>query len=115
MRPDEARLFDMVTAIVLAIEHLGDTSEDEFLASLSLQASVTYRLIILGEAAGNVSPEVQAAHPEIPWGALRGLRNIAAHAYFNVDFRRIWKTVREELPDILARLRTLTSKLPPNE
>jgi hypothetical protein len=30
-------------------------------------------------------PDFTAAHPEIPWGQMRGMRNRMAHGYFDID------------------------------
>jgi uncharacterized protein with HEPN domain len=40
---------------------------------------------VLGEAASHVSDELQAAHPEVAWREVTGIRLILAHAYFHID------------------------------
>jgi uncharacterized protein with HEPN domain len=34
---------------------------------------------IIGEAAAHVPEDVVAAHPEIPWADMRGMRNVVVH------------------------------------
>ena len=36
--------------------------------------------------------------PQIPWKAIRGFRNIAAHQYEIIDFDDVKKTIREDIP-----------------
>ena len=36
--------------------------------------------------------------PGIPWKAIRGFRNIAAHQYDVIDFEDVYKTVTEDIP-----------------
>jgi len=62
---------------------------------------------IIGEAVTHVPEEVIAAHPEIPWAEMRGMRNIVVHEYFGVTNETLWKTAREDLPAILEPLRRL--------
>jgi uncharacterized protein with HEPN domain len=62
---------------------------------------------IIGEAASHVPAEIAAAHPEIPWSAMRGMRNIIVHEYFGVTNETLWNTAREDLPGIVEPLRRL--------
>lgn len=44
-------------------------------------------------------------HPEVPWRAMRGMRNRIAHGYFEINLEVVWDTVQIALPDLLERLR----------
>ncbi|MCC7207773.1 MAG: DUF86 domain-containing protein [Anaerolineae bacterium] len=71
------------------------------------------RLIeILGEAASRVSAELRAAHPDIPWPAITGMRNRLIHAYFAVDIDRVWETVSLSIPSLISQLETIDTDLP---
>jgi uncharacterized protein with HEPN domain len=59
---------------------------------------------VIGEAAGQVTKEFQAAHPEIPWPAIVGMRNRLIHAYFDIDLDRVWDTIKDDLPPLVASL-----------
>ena len=61
-------------------------------------------LEVIGEAANSVSPEVQLAHPSVPWRKLTGLRNRLIHGYFNVNLDILWDTIRGELPELIRSL-----------
>ena len=67
---------------------------------------------VVGEAASQVSPEGKEAHPEIPWAKIIGMRNRLVHGYFNVNLERVWETVQQDLPDLIALLEPL---VPPEE
>jgi len=47
--------------------------------------AVSWNLTVLGEAVRGVPDEVQASHPEIPWGKMRAMRNLLVHEYFGID------------------------------
>lgn len=66
-----------------------------------VQDAVVRNLEIIGEAAARIpnnDPAFIAAHPNMPWAAMRGMRNKMIHAYFNVDWDVVWRTVKLDLP-----------------
>lgn len=46
-------------------------------------------------------------YPEIPWKAIVGMRHKVVHDYFGVDEDVVWRTVTNELPPLLEKLRPL--------
>jgi len=48
-----------------------------------------------------------AAHPEIDWVGIRGLRNVVAHQYEGVDHRIIWNALVTEFPADAVKVRAL--------
>jgi uncharacterized protein with HEPN domain len=48
-------------------------------------------------------------YPDIPWSSIKGIRNILAHDYFNIDSEEIYTICSsdlEPLKQVLARMRT---------
>ena len=70
---DAALLLDMLLAARDAASFVAGMDEAAFQASRLHQNAVIRSLEVIGEAAGKVSPAMQAAHPEIPWRAVTGL------------------------------------------
>lgn len=66
--------------------------------------ALTKLLEIVGEAAKQVSTETRAQHPEAPWAAAARMRDRLVHHYFDINLDVLWKTVTEDLPDLLAAL-----------
>jgi uncharacterized protein with HEPN domain len=54
-----------------------------------------------------VSEATRNAEVDIPWAAIVGMRNRLIHGYFDLDTGIVWKTVTEEIPALLPRLKTL--------
>ena len=102
-----SRIQDMLDAIDRAMAHVGGSSFEEFAANPTVGAAVSYELLILGEAAGRVPDEIVSAHPEIPWGQLRGTRNVLVHVYFEISRATLWQTIRADLPPLAEKLRRL--------
>ncbi|MCX6931951.1 MAG: DUF86 domain-containing protein [Verrucomicrobia bacterium] len=62
------------------------------------------RFEIIGEAASRLAPETQALFPSLPFRAMRGMRNIIAHDYGEVDLELVWKTATADLPVLIETL-----------
>lgn len=48
--------------------------------------------------------ETRALFPDVPFQQMRGMRNIIAHVYGEVDLTIVWRTVREHLPGLIAHV-----------
>lgn len=64
---------------------------------------------VIGEAASRVSDDTKAAHADVPWKAIIGMRNRLIHAYFDIDTETVWNTATAEIPVILPKLRALAA------
>ena len=116
MKPERA--VDYVGHIIEAIDRIASYTsgldQEAYLRGTLVQDAVIRNFEIIGEAASNVerqAPDVAAAHPEIPWSFMRGMRNRLAHGYFNVDHVRIWVTLRDDLPPLRDQLEALRREL----
>ena len=68
--------------------------------------ALLYEIVVLGEAARRLSPETRAAHPDVPWREIIGMRNRLIHGYAAVDRDIIWTVVTEDLPSLIASLQS---------
>ena len=112
MRRDEAYLLDMVLAARDAVSFVRDLSPEQLGASRLHQLAVIKALETLGEAAARVSEPIRVGHPEIQWQQIIGMRHRLVHGYFEVDLQKVWDTVRNDLPTLIAKLEPL---VPPEE
>ncbi|MCY3022895.1 MAG: DUF86 domain-containing protein [Planctomycetota bacterium] len=78
----------------------------------NLRLAMAHLIQSVGEAARRVSPPFQAAHPEIPWRDIIGMRHKVVHDYLTVDFDLVWDVATVELPPLIAQLEKL---VPPGE
>jgi uncharacterized protein with HEPN domain len=59
----------------------------------------------VGEAASRLSKGFQDRHSDIPWRAIRGMRNLIAHDYGHIDHRAVWNTLASDFPTLAEKLR----------
>lgn len=108
---DAALLLDMLLSARDAKAFIAGMDEAEFLASRLHQNAVIRSLEVIGEAAGKISAATQAAHPELPWREITGMRHRLIHDYGDVDFDIVWLVVQTQLDPLIATLVALV----PNE
>lgn len=55
----------------------------------------------------NVSAEIRARRPDVPWKDLAGMRDKCIHIYFDVNFGRVWESVKTDIPQIRPAIQSL--------
>jgi len=98
------RLQDILTSARLIASYVRDTAEAAFIASREKQDAVVRRIEIIGEATAHLSPETRSAIPDLPFRKMRGMRNIVAHDYANVDLKIVWEVATVHVPEVSAVL-----------
>jgi len=108
MQPDQrdaAYLWDMLDS-ARTVEQLSSGLDfTQYSNDRRTQLAVERSLEIIGEAAGRVSALFRNAHPEIPWRQIIGQRNVLIHEYGEIKQERIWKVVRENVPQLIELLK----------
>jgi uncharacterized protein with HEPN domain len=104
---DAALLLDMLLAAEDARGFLAGMDEAAFAASRLHQNAVIRSLEVIGEAAGHVSAPLQAAHAEIPWADVIGMRHRLIHGYADVRLDLVWSVVSGQLAPLIAALKPL--------
>jgi uncharacterized protein with HEPN domain len=98
------RLQDILDATRLVASYLKGATESDFASDTEKQDAVIRRIEIIGEAAAHLSEETRRAIPELPFRKMRGMRNIVAHDYANVDLHIVWEVATVYVPAVRAAL-----------
>jgi uncharacterized protein with HEPN domain len=88
---DNTFLADMLTAVEEIRQFTESLNEADFCADLVKRRAVERSLEMLAEAQKNVSDQLKARHPEIPWRQLQDLGNFYRHAYFRIEPELVWE------------------------
>ena len=91
---------DIVEAMENAENFLADMSYDDFIHDTKTLYAVTRALEIIGEAVKKIPDEVRSKYPHIPWKQMAGMRDKVIHEYFGVSPKRIWETVKRDIPAV---------------
>jgi uncharacterized protein with HEPN domain len=97
----------MIEAAETACSFASGKVRDDLNADRMLVFALVRAIEVIGEAASRVSPTTRAAATDIPWSLIVAMRNRLIHAYFDIDHEVVWKTVTEELPQLLPKLADL--------
>ena len=69
--------------------------------------SALFRLIQISENSIKLTQEFRDAHKDIPWQAIKGMRNRIVHEYGEVNFGIVYDTITKSIPDICQKLEDL--------
>lgn len=106
---DEQRLQKILDNAEKLLKYIKDhnVSKTDMLNDYSLQWLVTTPLYNIGEQVYNLSDEFKAAHDEIPWLMISGLRHRLVHDYDGTNWSIIAEVVFEELPTLAKQIKEL--------
>lgn len=95
---EDGALCDILHHIDLAQQFTRSCDDESFHADTLRVYAVTRCLEIISEASRRLSDELKVRHPGIAWKEMAGAGNVYRHDYEDVAARRVWETVRRDLP-----------------
>jgi len=84
-----------------------DYTFEQFLQDGKTMDAVIRNYEVIGEAANRLPEEFKAKLSTLEWQKLRGFRNRLAHDYFGIDYKVVWDTKIELLPELIISLKKL--------
>ena len=93
---DAVILKKVLSEIKIAEDMVGDKSLAEFNDNEMLKRAVCMTVINIGELVKNLSDDCRQDHREIPWKAIAGFRDIAAHKYQTLKMEDVYETVMSD-------------------
>jgi uncharacterized protein with HEPN domain len=73
---------------------------EAFMHSTLIQDAVLRNLQTIGQSVSRLSEALRAAHPEIDWRSIIGLRNVLVHDYLGINLERIWNIIERDVPEL---------------
>jgi uncharacterized protein with HEPN domain len=114
MRKDDLRrIHHTLDAAKEAMSFIRGRKRSDLDTERMLVLSLVKSVEIIGEAASKVTKESREGHPEVPWLNIIGMRNRLIRVYFDIDLDRVWDTITEDLPPVIAALEKIVEKDPP--
>ncbi len=93
-------LRDIVDSVDSVEEFIGNIDFEDFLEDNKTNSAVVWKLETVGEASKNIPLEIRQKYPKIEWSDMARMRDKITHSYFGIDFKIVWKVIKEKLPQI---------------
>lgn len=86
------------------IAHTEGKTKEEIESNDLLIDSIMFRIIQIAENNSKLSEPFKASHPDVPWLAIKGMRNRIVHDYGYVDLTIVYDTVMNGIPEMYRKL-----------
>jgi len=113
VKDDRLYLIHIRESIARIGEYTGEGRE-AFFADRRTQDAILRNLQTLAESTQRLSADLKAAHPEVDWRGISGLRNILVHDYLGINLVRVWEIVERDLPLLKRQIDMLLTGLQGN-
>lgn len=107
VRRDRIILQKVLSEISIAQKMMDTCTLEQFEQNEMLMRAVGMTVINIGELVKNLSDETRLAHPHIPWKAIAGFRDIAAHKYQTLRMEDVYETVSADFPVLKEQIEKL--------
>lgn len=92
-----AHILEYCNQIEECLSRFGN-SREAFMSDVIFRNAVSMAEFQIGELSGHLSDDFkERTKNEIPWKEIRGMRNIFAHNYLEMDVERIWEVASEDI------------------
>ena len=101
---DQIRLRHMLDAARDAVTFAQGRTCEDLARDRQFALALVKCVEILGEAASQVSAEGQKEVVALPWREIIDMRHRLVHAYYDINLKILWRTVRDDLPPLIQVL-----------
>jgi len=95
----EALLSDLAEAVDAAAE-LVALGKDRWDTERPLRLAGEAVVGRIGDIATKLPDDLIRGTHELPWAEIRGMRIVVDHAYHSIDYERVWRTLRDDVPEL---------------
>ncbi len=92
---------------IIALDMIKNMSSEEFVSNEVIKRAVCMTVINIGELVKNLGDETRIIYNNIPWRAIAGFRDIAAHKYQTLYMSDVFKTVSEDFPELVTNIEAI--------
>lgn len=104
VKNDKYYLEKVISDLRFIIEHTKGKTKDEIENNDLLVDSIMFRIIQIAENNSRLSEEFKKKYSEMPWVAIKGMRNKIVHDYGVVNMVIVYDTVTRWIPEMYEKL-----------
>lgn len=105
MQRDGLLLAEMMDAAEQIQELVDGVTVEQLATDRPRRDALLWNYTVLGEASVQVSEDLKAKFPDVPWQQPSRLRNRIVHGYWSIDLEILHTTATEQLPRFVEGLR----------
>lgn len=90
--------------LAFVIEHTSNKSQSDIESDPILIDSIMFRIIQIAENATKLTDAFKQSHSNVPWIAIKGMRNKIVHNYGIVNMSVVYDTVKNGIPEMYKLL-----------
>ena len=106
-RDHRAYLEDILASADRIARYADNLTYEQFLRDELKQDGIVRNLEVIGEAVKRLPEEMKAAHPQIEWRKIAGLRDIVIHDYSGIDWALVWEAAAVKLAPLRQAVREI--------
>ena len=96
----------IINDLEFIISHTQNLTQDEIEDNDLLIDSIMFRIIQVSENNNKLSQSFKANHQNVPWSAIKGMRNRIVHDYGEVSLTIVYDTVKNGIPFVYKELKS---------
>ncbi|MHB8669899.1 MAG: HepT-like ribonuclease domain-containing protein [Acidimicrobiales bacterium] len=103
MSPGRRRLEDLVADLAEAVDaaaELVELGKERWDAERPLRLAGEAVVGRIGDIATKLPDELVTGTSDLPWAEIKGMRIVVDHAYHGIDYERVWRTLRDDVPEL---------------
>jgi len=107
---DSKIVFEKILNYIEKIKsYIKGVSYESFVLDEQKVFACSFALSQISELTQKISDEEKKRHKNIPWSAIRGLRNHIIHNYEKIDLEILWNTITKDLPTLVSNIEKIIS------
>ena len=110
---DNSRVRHMLDAMERILSIAKGMSRDQLSHHEDNTEKILFNMMVLGEAANNISREFAARNPSVAWKDIASVRHKIVHDYADIDFDTIWDILQNDIPEEYEKVKAVAATLPP--
>lgn len=110
---DDSRVRHMLDAMERILSISKGMNRDQLGHHEDNTEKILFNMMVLGEAANNISREFAERNPSVAWKDIASVRHKIVHDYADIDFDTIWDILQNDIPEEYEKVKAVAATLPP--